>query len=122
MLGADVIVLELAGFGLSSVQRLLQVGAKKQVGRARALDLMTPGEFALEIRLQLGNGHTDLLQQIRDEAVGLVLRFGRLSPLLVLFRMGLGIPDEFFHFVRAADGNNFGVFVDGNSARHFRQF
>ena len=69
---ALVLVLELAGFGLGSVQRLLQVGAEKQVGRARALDLVAPGEFALEIRLQLGNGHANLLQQIRDEAVGLV--------------------------------------------------
>ena len=39
--------------------------------RAGALHLVAARQFAFQVRLELGRGHADLLQQIRDEAVGL---------------------------------------------------
>ncbi len=44
--------------------------AEKQVGRTGPLYLVAAGEFAVQVRLQLGGGHPDLLQQIGNQAVG----------------------------------------------------
>ena len=69
MFGADVIVLELGRLGLRGIERLLQIAAGVSV--ARALDLVTAGEFGLQIRFQSGDRHADAFEQIGNEAFGL---------------------------------------------------
>jgi len=68
VLGAEIVVFELARLGLRRVQRLLEAGAEIHVQRTGALDFMAAGQFALQFRLELGQGDADLFQQIRDQA------------------------------------------------------
>ena len=71
MFGADVIVLQLAGFGLRRIENFFEAGAEKEVAGAGALDFVASGKFAFEIGLQLAGGHAEFLEQIRNETVRL---------------------------------------------------
>ena len=105
MLGADVIVLELAGLGLRGIQRLLQVRAEKQVAAAGALDFVAAGQFAFQVRLELRGRHADLLQQLRDEALGLADQ-GQQQMLAIhlLMRMSLRDALRFLQRLLRLDG------------------
>ena len=72
MLGADVVVLKFAGFSAGGVQRLLQRLAQEHVGGTGTLDLVTPVQLLFQIRFQFGHRDAQLLQQFRNEAVGLL--------------------------------------------------
>ena len=90
MLGANVIIFELARFGLSRIQDFFQPGAEEQIGGTRALDFVAAGQLALDIRFQFGRGHPDFLQQVRDKAVGLAdERQQQMFPIYFLVRKPL---------------------------------
>ncbi len=86
VLGADVVVLELAGLGLGRIERLFQVRAQEHVQRADALNLVTAGKFSLQLRLELGWGGADFLEQIGDEAFRLA-NHGQQQVLAIHFLM-----------------------------------
>ena len=71
MLGADVLVLELAGLGLGGVEHLFEAGAEEQVAGTDALDFMAPGQFPFEFRFEIRGRDADFFEQFRDEAFGL---------------------------------------------------
>ena len=56
MFRADVIVFELARFGLSGIERFLEFVGGKQIAAARALDFMAAVQFRFHVRLSFVGG------------------------------------------------------------------
>src|SRR5215469_5804664 len=93
MLGADVIILETAGFFLSRIERLFHAAAQIKIARARALHLMPPRQFTFQVGPQLVPRHADSRQQIRNETVSLPnQRQHQMFAVNFLMRITVGDP------------------------------
>ena len=93
MLGADVIVFEFASFSLRGIEGLLESGAEKQICGTGALDFMATGQLAFEVGFELGGGHADFFEQVRNEAVGLANQRQE-EVFAVHFLMGVTMGDS----------------------------
>jgi len=92
MFGADVVIFEFAGLGLSGIEDFFQTAAEENVGGGGALDAMAAGEFALDVGFEFGGWDTDLFEEIGDEAFVLTEQ-SKEQMLPINLLMGKGMSD-----------------------------
>ena len=86
MLRGDEVVLELGGVGLGGVEGLLEILAGEDIGGTGAGDFDAAAQLGLEVGGEAGQGDTELLEKLGDEALRL-LREGEQEVVAVQFLM-----------------------------------
>ena len=103
VLGADVVVLQLLGILLGAVEDLIDLARERRIGAAALLGIA--GRLLLHARAEVGNVHTDLLQEWDDDPF--FLREQRLQEVAVVDERipgAAGDPERILDGVARFDG------------------
>ena len=92
MLGGDEVILEFGGLGLGGVEGLLERLTWEDIGGTGAGDFHAAAQFGLKVGGEAGQGDTELLEELRNEALGL-LREGEQEVVAIHFLMRAGVGE-----------------------------